>query len=53
MLALKWLLMILGISQCRRQWLTLLYFVTFLLIEVYNMPYGEVVTSIWTQGKAP
>lgn len=48
-----WLLMILGISQCRRKGLTLLYFATFLLIEVYNIPSGEVVTSIWGSGKGP
>lgn len=48
-----WLLMILGISQCRRKGLTLLYFATFLLIEVYNIPSGEVVTSIWGTGKGP
>lgn len=48
-----WLLMILGIAQCRRREFILLYFVTFLLIEAYNMPYGDVVTSIWSPAKGP
>ncbi|HVV99088.1 MAG TPA: hypothetical protein VHB77_02040 [Planctomycetaceae bacterium] len=41
-----WLLMILGIAQCRRTRAAFLYVAVYLLIEVYNIPYGDMVSSV-------
>jgi hypothetical protein len=44
-----WLLMIVGLAQCapEHKWARGLFFTTILLIQVFTLPFGPIVQSLW------
>jgi hypothetical protein len=44
-----WLLMILGLAQCApgSKWARVLFFITVLVIQVFTLPFGPMIQSVW------
>jgi hypothetical protein len=44
-----WLLMIMGLAQCapEQKWARGLFFITILLIQVFTLPFGPILQSLW------
>src|SRR5262245_59867432 len=44
-----WVLMILGLAQCApgSKWARVLFFVTVLVIQVFTLPFGQIIQSVW------